>query len=84
MDLLGCTYDKRQVGLFVWGRLDDNIEGSESLTEGLLYGARVFITPGSVFGSNGKRFIRISLGASVDKLMEAYQRIETYLSKKSR
>ncbi len=81
MDLLGCTYDKRQVGLFVWGKLPDEVEGSESFTNELLYHARVFITPGFIFGSNGERFVRISLGASVDKMVEAHRRIEAYLSR---
>jgi aspartate/methionine/tyrosine aminotransferase len=81
MDLLGCTYDKRQVGLFVWGKLPGEVEGSESFTNELLYHARVFITPGFIFGSNGERFVRISLGASVDKMMEAHRRIEAYLSR---
>lgn len=80
MDLLGCTYDKQQAGLFVWGKMDDEVTDSESFTNELLYQARVFITPGFIFGSNGERFIRISLGASVDKLMEAHQRIKTYLN----
>ncbi len=81
MDLLGCTYDKRQVGLFVWGKLPGEVEGSESFTNELLYHARVFITPGFIFGSKGERFVRISLGASVDKMMEAHRRIEAYLSR---
>lgn len=79
MDLLGCTYDKSQVGLFVWGKLKEDAAGSEELTNALLHEARVFITPGFVFGSNGERFIRISLGASVDKLQEAHRRIKKYL-----
>jgi len=84
MDLLGCTYDKRQVGLFVWGKLSDEVEGSESFINDLLHHAKVFIVPGFIFGSNGERFVRISLGASVDKLMEAHRRIEAYISQKER
>ncbi len=80
MELLGCTYDKRQVGMFVWGKLDASAPNSESFTDDLLYHAHVFITPGSVFGSNGERFIRISLCASVDKIKEAYRRIEVYIN----
>jgi len=75
MDLLDCNYDKRQVGLFVWGKLNDKAPGSETIANDLLHNARVFITPGFIFGSNGERFIRISLGSSVEKLQEAYQRI---------
>lgn len=76
MDLLNCRYDKSQVGLFVWGKLPDEMSGSEEFINDILYKANVFITPGFIFGSNGERFIRISLGSSVDQIKEAYRRIE--------
>lgn len=79
MHLLGCSFDSRQVGLFVWGKLPAEVSGSEKLVNDLLEKARVFLTPGFIFGSNGERFIRISLGASVEKLQEAYRRIEEYM-----
>lgn len=81
MDLLDCDYDKQQVGLFVWGKLNDRTAGSEAIANALLYEAKVFITPGFIFGSNGDRFLRISLGASVDKLQEAYHRIESFVKR---
>lgn len=81
MDLLDCNYDKRQLGLFVWGKLNDRVLGSEAITNDLLHHARVFITPGFIFGSNGERFLRISLGSSVEKLQEAYQRIEVFVKR---
>jgi aspartate/methionine/tyrosine aminotransferase len=79
MSLLGCSYDLNQVGLFVWGKLPAEVVSSESLVDDLLRHARVFLTPGFIFGSNGERFIRISLGASVEKLQEACRRIEEYI-----
>jgi len=79
MDLLDCDYDKQQVGLFVWGKLNDRAAGSEAIANDLLYKAKVFITPGFIFGSNGGRFLRISLGSSVEKLQEAYHRIEAFV-----
>ncbi|MDD2328298.1 MAG: aminotransferase class I/II-fold pyridoxal phosphate-dependent enzyme [bacterium] len=79
MSLLGCSYDPNQVGLFVWGKLPAEVVSSESLVDDLLRHARVFLTPGFIFGSNGERFIRISLGASVEKLQEACRRIEEYI-----
>lgn len=82
MEQLHASYDRSQVGLFVWGKLPDELPGSEALVDELLSEARVFITPGSIFGSNGKRFIRISLGSSVEKMQEAHQRIEKYLQSK--
>ncbi len=62
------------------GKLSDKVADSESFIDDILYNARVFITPGSVFGSNGDRFIRISLGSSEEKIQEAYHRINAYLS----
>ena len=76
MDVLGCTYDKNQVGMFLWGKIPDSIQNVEDLTERVLHEARVFITPGFIFGSNGERYIRISLCAKEDKIQEALRRIK--------
>ena len=76
MDALGCTYDKNQVGMFLWGRIPDHYTDVEELTEHVLHEARVFIVPGFIFGSNGNRYIRISLCAKNDKLEEALKRIK--------
>ena len=76
MDVLGCTYDKNQVGMFLWGKIPDSIQNVEDLTERVLHEARVFITPGFIFGSNGERYIRISLCAKEDKIQQALERIE--------
>ena len=75
MDALGCTYDKNQVGMFLWGRIPDHYTDVEELTERVLHEARVFIVPGFIFGSNGSRYIRISLCAKNEKLEEALKRI---------
>ena len=76
MDVLGCTYDKNQVGMFLWGKIPDSIQNVEDLTERVLHEARVFITPGFIFGSNGERYIRISLCAKEEKIEAALRRIE--------
>ena len=75
MDILGCTYDKNQVGMFVWGKIPAQLNDVEELTEKILHEARVFITPGFIFGSNGARYIRISLCATEQKLKQALNRI---------
>ena len=72
---LGCTYDDSQVGLFLWGKIADKYANAEQLTERVLHEARVFITPGFIFGSNGERYVRISLCAQDDKMQEALRRI---------
>ena len=71
MDVLGCTYDKRQVGMFLWGKIPEKYADVEELTERVLHEARVFITPGFIFGSNGARYIRISLCAKEEKIQQA-------------
>lgn len=72
---LGCTYDDSQVGMFLWGKIADKYANAEQLTERVLHEARVFITPGFIFGSNGERYVRISLCAQDDKMQEALRRI---------
>lgn len=79
MDVLGCTYDKSQVGMFLWGKIPDKYANAEELTERVLHEARVFITPGFIFGSNGERYIRISLCAKDEKLKEALKRISNIM-----
>jgi hypothetical protein len=82
MKLLKCTYDKSQVGLFVWGRIPEIIPDCESYIEEILMKSLVFITPGFIFGKNGERYIRISLCATEEKLNEAKSRISTFLNNK--
>ena len=76
MTTLGCTFDPQQVGMFLWGRIPDTYTDAEQLTEQVLHQARVFITPGFIFGSNGQRYIRISLCAKDEKFREALERIK--------
>jgi len=76
MQALGCAYDPKQVGMFLWGRIPGSYANAEQLTERVLHEARVFITPGFIFGSNGERYIRISLCAKEEKLEAALRRIE--------
>ena len=75
MQVLGCTFDARQTGMFLWGRIPDCYATVEELTERVLHEARVFITPGFIFGSNGERYIRISLCAKEERMREALERI---------
>ncbi len=76
MTTLGCTFDPEQVGMFLWGRIPENYSNCEELTEKILHEARVFITPGFIFGSNGERYIRISLCAKDEKIQEALERMK--------
>ncbi len=83
MTLLGCRYDKNQVGLFVWGKMPKGKASSKEFTDDILYNARVFITPGMIFGSNGEGYVRIPLGSAVGKMQEAFERIKKSKIEKS-
>ena len=82
MRALGCHFDPAQRGLFLWGRIPDQYESSEQLADRILYEAGVFLTPGFIFGSNGNRYIRISLCATNEKMLEALQRIKKLMNTK--
>lgn len=76
MDILNCKYDKTQVGLFVWGRISEDITGCEMYIGEILNKSHIFITPGFIFGEKGERYIRISLCASEKRLLEAKERLK--------
>ena len=75
MDALECTFDKDQIGMFLWAKIPDKYNNVEELTEKILHEADVFITPGFIFGSNGARYIRISLCSPENDLSDALNRI---------
>ena len=75
MRTLGCEYDEKQVGMFLWGKIPAEAKGSEAIADKVLYEANVFLTPGFIFGSQGERYIRISLCCKNETLEEALRRI---------
>ncbi len=75
LDILECSYDENQVGLFVWAKIPERWNDSGELADYVLYDKHVFLTPGFIFGDRGKRYIRISLCSPAEKLEEAIQRI---------
>lgn len=76
MTALGCTFDPDQAGMFLWGKIPAACEGSAALADKVLYNARVFLTPGFIFGNRGERYIRISLCCNEAMLKEALERIK--------
>lgn len=75
MDALGCSYDPTQQGLFLWGKVSDAEASGEALADRVLAEARVFITPGFIFGSKGERYVRVSLCTPAERMREALERI---------
>ncbi len=79
LELLGCTYSKSQVGLFVWARVPEEVDSVEKWIDAILYESKVFITPGFIFGKAGEGYIRISLCANEEKLAEAKSRLSNWM-----
>ncbi len=71
---LDCTYDTKSSGLFVWAKIPANMN-SQTLTDHILYNHDVFVTPGTVFGSQGEGYIRFSLCVEESKMMEVLKRL---------
>ncbi len=74
-NVLGCSVSKNQAGLFTWARIPSGFDSAYELCDQVLTGAKVFLTPGGIFGDAGRHYIRISLCSSEEKFDEAIQRI---------
>lgn len=72
---LNTSFDKNISGLFVWAKLNEDVKSSEKFIDKILYKHNIFITPGSIFGSNGDRFIRLSLCVEEKIIEEAINRL---------
>ena len=78
LDLLNCSYQPNQAGMFVWARIPEHYANSANLSDLLLKHCKVFITPGFIFGRQGENYIRISLSNNALKLTEAKNRIKKF------
>jgi len=75
LEMLDCTFDKTQTGLFTWAKIPEN-EDVKTFVDKILYEAKVFITPGFIFGSGGNRYVRISLCNKASVTRKAIKRIQ--------
>ena len=82
LESIGCEISPDQVGMFIWAKLPKSIKDSHELIDDLLHNAHVFITPGEVFGSNGKRYIRLSLCSDEKVFVKAIERIKAWQERK--
>ena len=80
LDILHCSYNNNQAGLFVWASIPDGFKDGYSLSDEVLYKANVFITPGGIFGSAGEKYIRVSLCATIEKIEESIKRVTKHLN----
>jgi len=74
VEKLGCSYDASSVGMFIWAKLPYGVPSAEKFIDDILYDKDIFITPGTVFGSNGEGYIRFSLCVAEEKIQEAIDR----------
>jgi len=74
---LGTTFDPRSVGMFLWAKLPQSASNAETVIDQLLYDKDLFVAPGTIFGSQGARYIRFSLCVSENKIQEALKRIQS-------
>ena len=79
LDLLGATFDKEQVGMFAWAAVPEGYADGYALSDAVLYGANVFITPGGIFGDQGKGYIRVSLCCTEERIQQAMDRIKSMI-----
>ncbi|GGK69869.1 pyridoxal phosphate-dependent aminotransferase [Rufibacter glacialis] len=80
LELLGCSFQKNAVGMFVWARVPQTVTDVEAFLDEILYEAGVFLTPGKIFGTQGERYLRVSLCLPENKIEEATNRISTHLT----
>lgn len=76
LDKLECEYQKNTAGMFIWAKIPPSYINGSQLSDEILYQAKVFITPGFVFGSNGDPYIRLSLCSDLTTLTNALNRIK--------
>jgi LL-diaminopimelate aminotransferase len=79
LDLLGCEYSKEQAGMFLWARIPSEYKDAYEVCDDILYKARVFITPGGIFGSAGEKYLRVSLCSPEEKFDSSIERIKKSL-----
>ncbi len=69
LNLIGCTFDSQQTGMFVWAKIPSKYKNSYELSDIILQRCGVFITPGGIFGTQGEQYVRIALCAE-EKIFE--------------
>ena len=79
LDILKCEYETTQTGMFVWAKIPAKYEDGFAISDEILHGANVFITPGGIFGASGNGYIRVSLCSKIEALEKAIERINEVL-----
>jgi aspartate/methionine/tyrosine aminotransferase len=75
LELLQCDFSRDQAGLFVWAKIPAGYKDGYALSDRVLHEARVFITPGGIFGPAGEGYVRVSLCSTEEKINESIDRV---------
>jgi len=75
--LMKCEFDKDSSGLFVWAKLPKRFKNSKLFVDRILQEKKLFIAPGSIFGSNGEGYVRFSLCVSEKNILNAIKRLKS-------
>ncbi|NOZ35691.1 MAG: aminotransferase class I/II-fold pyridoxal phosphate-dependent enzyme [Chlorobi bacterium] len=70
-DKLNLSYNKNSIGMFVWAEIPEYFKNSFEFSDLLLKKTGIFLTPGEIFGSMGKHYVRISLSNSIEDYKRA-------------
>jgi LL-diaminopimelate aminotransferase len=73
---LKCKVAPNQAGMFVWAEVPAEYKDGYALSDEVLYGSNVFITPGGIFGKAGEKYVRVSLCSTEENLTKAIERIQ--------
>jgi aspartate/methionine/tyrosine aminotransferase len=76
LNKLDCNTGENQAGMFVWARVPERYKDGYALSDEVLYGANVFVTPGGIFGTAGHNYIRVSLCSTEENIREAISRVQ--------
>jgi len=79
LDMLECSCNKEQEGMFVWAKIPDKESSSEKFIDRILHNCHVFLTPGFIFGQKGDRYIRVSLCNQNNILIESLNRVKNFV-----
>ncbi|PWT71129.1 MAG: aminotransferase [Bacteroidetes bacterium] len=82
LESLNCQFDTDQAGMFVWAKIPGEYKDGYELSDTVLYGSNVFLTPGGIFGNAGDGYIRVSLCCPEEKINESIQRIKKFKESK--
>ncbi len=80
LSTLGCTFKSESAGLFIWARVPDHYDSGDAFSDALLEKCQLFLTPGSIFGDQGRRYVRLSLCAPEQRLKKALDRVSKFVN----